>query len=87
MKFLEENFNHIDWENLSFNPFAVKLLEENLNKINWSNLSSNPSAIKILEQNQDKVDWFNLSYNTSIFEQDIPRYNQELDDFINKIIK
>jgi hypothetical protein len=61
--------NKLNWNLLSFNPYAISLLEKNIDKINWYGLSgnSNPNAIHLLQQNIDKIDWYALSSNPNIF--------------------
>jgi hypothetical protein len=44
--FIEENYDKIDWDNLSSNPNAIHLLEENPHKIDWFKVSSNPSIFE-----------------------------------------
>ena len=57
------DYNSIDWQYLSYNPYAIELLEKNLDKVDWRILSGNRNAIRILEQNLDKIDWWQLSGN------------------------
>jgi len=59
---------NINWNNLSSNPFAIKLLEQNQDKIDWVFLSGNPAAIELLKENPDKIDWYYLSGNPASIE-------------------
>ena len=60
---------HINWEELSKNPYAIEILTspENYDYINWKSLSSNPSpeAIKflLLNKNIDFIKWLEFSRN------------------------
>ena len=45
-KILLENYQKINWEDLSQNPNAISLLKENQDKINWKYLSANPAIFK-----------------------------------------
>lgn len=70
----------INWNNLSYNPSAIKILslQKNYKKINWKNLSKNPKAIELIKQkiieeeglpstNKLSLDKMLLSKNPSIF--------------------
>ena len=77
---LNEN-EKINWNNLSYNPNAIKILslQKNYKKINWKNLSKNPKAIELIKQkiieeegglpstNKLLLDKMLLSKNPSIF--------------------
>ena len=60
---------HINWEELSKNPYAIEILTspENYDYINWKSLSCNPSpkAIEflLLDKNINFVKWFEFSSN------------------------
>jgi hypothetical protein len=60
---------HINWEELSKNPYAIEILTspENYDYINWKSLSCNPSpkAIEflLLDKNIDFIKWFEFSSN------------------------
>jgi hypothetical protein len=43
VNYLKENFDKINWHNLSVNPYAIEILEENKDKIDYYFLSANPS--------------------------------------------
>jgi hypothetical protein len=60
---LEQNFDKIDWRNLSKNPNAIHILKKNNKRINWDQLSSNSNAIELLENNYDRIVWSHLSSN------------------------
>ena len=60
---------HINWEELSKNPYAIEILTspENYDYINWKSLSCNPSpkAIEFLisDKNINFIKWFEFSSN------------------------
>ena len=60
---LEQNQDKIDWDMLSYNPYALSILEKNQDKIHWPSLCLNPNAISLIEANQDKISWDCLSLN------------------------
>jgi hypothetical protein len=43
---LENNFDKINWFNLSSNPNAIHLLEANQDSIHWEQLSINPNIFE-----------------------------------------
>lgn len=55
IKMLEENYEKIDWDQLSANPSAIHLLEKNPHKINIWYLVYNPAAIHLIEKNLHKL--------------------------------
>ena len=85
---LNENFDKIDWDQLSMNPNAFSLLEkdENFdkikwNKIDWAQLSFNPEAIPLL-QKFHKINWKYLSGNPNaifLLEKEILEKNHKID--------
>ena len=67
---LPENYDKINWEKISANPFATEMLLKNPEKIDWTRLSlnTNPKAVHLLLQafkqgNIHKICWFNVCKN------------------------
>jgi hypothetical protein len=63
------NYNeHLNWAEISSNPFAIKIIQKHMNLIHWDKLSTNPNAIEILTNNISKINWINLSKNPNAIE-------------------
>ena len=64
---LKNNYDKINWLNLSGNELLNTNVQEHTNniykKLYWSWLSRNPNCIEILENNLHKIDWTLLSGN------------------------
>ena len=83
--FVSNNFDKIDWENLSSNPNAIHLLEQNHDEIDWGSLSLNPSAIHLLEKYPNKIEWRLLSFNQNIFKLDCKQMKKNCQSFAEEL--
>lgn len=58
------NYNeHLNWAEISSNPFAIKIIQKYMNLIHMDKLSTNPNAIEILTNNMSIINWVSLSTN------------------------